>query len=148
MDHPVVLAAVADWLSVGDLYRLRRALGQAPTWPAHEIGALVASRLRLRARRGAACTLEALAERVRTTHRCVECGVPSRRLVRVCEACARDPRSFRAMCTRAEARALARAHDGRAPRGFERKLCALPVARRTWRLYHWRRDVEALLRRG
>jgi hypothetical protein len=144
MDHPVVLAAVADWLSVGDLYRLRRALGRAPAWPAHEVGALVAGRIRLQARRGAACTLEALAERVRGTHRCVECGAPSRRIVRVCEACACDPRSFRAMCTRAEARALARARG--APRGFERKLCALPVARRTWRLYHWRRDVEELLR--
>ena len=86
-----------------------------------------------------------LGRRIAGTRRCVECGAPTRRVIRVCEPCADDPRSAVAMCTRADIRERAARHPGRV-RCLGERVRELPIVfrGRTGRMYYWKRDADAL----
>ena len=116
IDHPIVLTALADHLTVGSIFRLDRALGRTPPWPA-DIVHLVAQRMRLV--RGDT-SMAALRCRMKNTRRCVECGVPVRRKLRVCTSCRTDSSNPRAVCTRAQV--LARASSAKVRRHIKARL--------------------------
>ena len=97
MDLPTLLPLLADHLSVGDLFRVSRAC-HLQTWPA-DVAGLAARRMGL-SRGNREETKHSVAVKMRTTQRCVECGVPTRRAVRACVACTSDPRSFVALLSR------------------------------------------------
>ena len=146
LSDPAVLTTVVDHLTVGDLFRLSRAIGPTAltSWPP-EVAPVVATRMRLLVKHG--WTMEQLGTRMATTRRCVECGIPTRRNPRVCIDCEGDPRCPVAMSTRADV--LHRYH--RHPiRGLRRAALQelQPIKRsRHGRIYYWRRDVDDLFQR-
>lgn len=104
MNHPVVLAALAEHLTLGELFRLDRALGRAPAWPMPETAALVAARTGRRFAGGGTTGLRLTLPR----RRCIECGASCARTLCVCPACRRDPANFRSLVSRADLLALHR----------------------------------------
>ena len=95
-----VLPMVCEHLTVADVFRLGRALCMRDEWP-DDVPALLSQRMRLRT---PVTDMHALCAKMRTTRRCTECGVPMRRprAVPACTQCTADPRSFVALCTRAD----------------------------------------------
>lgn len=98
-----LLEALAEHLSIGDLFRLDRALGRTPAWTPTTV-ALVASRMGLKVERHlrkTKATLSPLRRRMAAyKHRCVECAAHTRCARRVCAVCAINPTAPVAMCTR------------------------------------------------
>lgn len=140
-----VLQCLAEHLSVGDLFRLRRALGKEHASFPPDVPLLVAARMGLRPR--ADFTMDALSTRMRDTHRCVECGARTRRVVRVCEPCASNPACPVAMVTRQylmhkrPARLSVRTLLLRVRAELQVVFVASSGA-----LHYWKRDADALLR--
>lgn len=96
------LPVLCEHLTVADVFRLGRALQlHDDDWP-DDVPALLASRMHLRPQ----FDMRALSHKMRTTRRCVECGVPMRRprAVPACTGCTDDPRSAVALCTRQQMR--------------------------------------------
>ena len=133
MDLPTLLPLLADHLSVGDLFRLSRAC-HIQAWPA-DVARLATRRMGLRS----GGDMHTVAVKMRTTQRCVECGVPTRRAVRACVPCTSDPRSFVALLSRRDILDLY-------PYATLHKLrTRVPVACRglLGRFYYRARDVRA-----
>ena len=152
MDDPTVLLCLADHLSVGDLFRLRRALGRAgredTLWPA-EVALLVAARMGLLCPSPAAPAMHLLGARMRTTHRCVECGARTRRVVRVCVPCASDPACPVAMVTRQYLmRQKPTRLSVRALLLRVRTELRVTFVASSGALHYWKRDADALLGHG
>ena len=141
MLDPGVLIPLSEYLTVGDLRRLGRALClRNEDWP-FEVVVVVAQRMLLK--RVRAYDMRSLGVRMRQGGRCVECGVKSRRTPPVCGDCARDPTSPVAMSTRRDIVERAMLEQG-GIRGLLRRIQTLRVAKRdaVGRLYYWRRDVD------
>jgi hypothetical protein len=141
-----VLEALADHLTVADVYRLRRALGVgADELLPPDVASLVASRMHVKPRLP---TFRALGERMANGRHCAECGIPCRRALPVCAACSQSD-GPRGLYDRVQVRALARAHG---VRGVDRLLRTTlrPVRRESsGRLLYWRVEVhEVVLHRS
>lgn len=138
-----VLELLAPLLTLGDVCRLRRALGAAwrddATWP---VAVVHVQRLRVGLVRPT--TLGALAAAVAAGRRCAECGAPTRARPRVCQRCAADPRSPVALWTR---RQIVAHFSDRAPSAVRRRiverLCRVKV-NATGAFCYWRRDALGL----
>lgn len=139
--HPVVLAVLADHLSVADLFRLHRAVGRDPPW-LPETAALVAARMGLKRRH---YTMQQLQSRMHRGRRCAECGVPTQRLVRACDACMLE--GPLAMWTRADVRDHHRQHPMRHLRRRVREELRVVKRGPGGRHYFWKSDVMALFAR-
>ena len=139
-----VLEPLLPHLSVGDVFRLHRALGRDPAW-ADGTARYLAMRMGY-TRRAADVSMADLAMRMTVVKtRCTECGERIRRKFRVCQACADDDGGFRHMCTRAQLRAVA--HKWRR-RGFKRLLeqTLKPVRRsHCGEFFYYVREAQALL---
>lgn len=133
-----VVGLLADHLSVGDLVRLKRALGPNTEYP-RDVEALLTSRIGLKRHQ----SIEQISARIRTGSRCVECGILTRRRPRVCDVCAKDPSTPVCMDTR---RTVLERYKGR--KGIRRIVTSeLRIVKRgrTGCLYYWRSEVETHL---
>ena len=97
MNHPVILTCLVGHLTVGEVFRLRRALGAEALITCEETVAVLETRLGLTHRRNR--TFDHVGRRMARLA-CRECGVPCRRIVRVCRACATEPGGYREMLSR------------------------------------------------
>ena len=140
-DH-VVLTCLVDHLSLGDIFRLRRALGRDMDG-CEAVVAAVVMRLRLSPRRST--TLSALSARMAASRRCRECGVGCRRRCRVCEACSAAAGYFQMV----DRQQILRVHRRWRLAASVRELWAralVPVARsRTGKYLYWRIHVSRRL---
>lgn len=154
MDTAAVLQCVVEHLNIGDIFRLRRALGRAPAWSEEDTAGCIASKMgrKRHARTNRSnLTLAATATSLSSTRtRCVECGGYTRSRLHVCIACTEDEDGYFAMITRIQARALFIETTGHVMgyKYFFERLLRLPVARRggMGRCYYWRRVVEKMVR--
>ena len=129
---------LVDHLSIGDVFRLRRAVGREFVLSPYALATL-AARMSLSTHR--TYTLEALSTKMFHTRRCVECGTPTGCVPRACYACISIEWSPVAMLTRAQIRDLCRAR--RRPYLTVLHAC-VPVRRdRVGRFFYWKRDVES-----
>lgn len=155
MNTPEVLEPLAPWLSVGDIFRLHRALGREPAWPCN-MSFLVLQKMNLktggpRARKAKLVTMAMLSTYMaqESTRRCVECGCTTRARPRVCFKCTQDQQNIFAMSTRREI-----VHRNRferevpLPNLLRRIRTDLPIVKRghVGAFYYWTRDVDRLLR--
>jgi len=74
-----------DFLSVGDVFRLARALCMGREYNDAEVAACISRRMEYK--KLTALTLVQLSERMWNRGRCWECGIKTSRLVRICEVC-------------------------------------------------------------
>ena len=150
MDHPhLVLELVIPHLSIGDVFRLRRALGRSPAWHEETVVKLLlqchpsfVGSLSQTALHGTH-SLSDVSRSMSASSRCSECGITSRRRIQVCKPCALDPRSFVSLMTRANIRDLA-------PLRYRKVLEVVIPATRVGNgaLLYWKRDVERALRQN
>lgn len=146
-----VLPCLVDYLTVGELYRLRRTLGHKVEEYDGLCAPVVARRMGLTTRLGK-YTLEELGHRMASTQRCVECGTKCTRTVKVCDDCGQCTLGFRALCTRKD---LKKRNGANRPwRMAENKLldrirAELKVVKRdrNGQFYYWARDADALFAR-
>ena len=145
MDH-VVLELILPHLSIGDVFRLRHALGKTLEWDEQSITRLLVQRdelgYSLRTIRSIQ-TMEALGRRMRSHGRCTECGTKCHRHTRVCKPCACDPSCFFALLTRRDIRECAGSH--------KRYVMILSLVRpahrgRNYAYLYWKRQVDEALR--
>ena len=144
LNEDAILTCLVDHLSVGTIFRLRRALGRAPAWDERQLAKLVAEE-RMGMRPASLCTMRTVARVMHRTIRCRECGASTRCKPSVCAECTADQTSFVGMCTRAD---VYNQYRGR--RGLKRIVGSLPLAKRVvfgYRIkyYYWRRDVTRIL---
>ena len=142
MDHPVILECVSDFLTLGELCRLRRALGMQRFDACPNLGHLALRRMnlvRIPADFSSVC-------RVMTSskHRCRECGRTTRRMIRVCEACARQKNGFFQLISRREMFVRWRNVRGELVRRVYKSMT--PTTRRsTGEFLYWRANVDAIM---
>lgn len=129
-----LLPLLSEHLSLGDLFRLSRAC-HIRAWPT-DVAHVVTRRMGLRGRHDMA----SIGYKMRTTRRCVECGVPTRRSVRACVACTTDPRSFVALMTRAE---IFEVYPHVTLHRLRRRLVPVPYRGPLGRYYYRARGVRA-----
>ena len=130
----VVPLCLMELLSVGDLFRLRIALG-LPYGDEEAVARLVGERMSLRR----TYTLASLGQRM-ALGRCRECGTASRRQVAVCGVCA-DGDTYFALRDRDFIRQVLRAASKRKLEHYIRHRMR-PATRCGWgRLLYWRADV-------
>lgn len=141
--HPIVLAVVADHLSVADLFRLHRALGHDAPWSI-DTRALVATRMGLRRNH----SMDELRRRMCFGRRCVECGAPTQRLLRACETCTTDDDGPLAMWTRAQIMEHHRRYPVRHVRRRIREELYVVKRGPGRRHYFWKRDVMEFFARA
>lgn len=137
-----VLVPLSEHLSMRDLFGLFHALGRdaARTWPP-EVTVLMCRRMGLSLR----WTVGQLGARM--ARRCMECGVPTQRVPRVCAVCEAEPSSFFCMCDRSYARRL-NARRAAPIRNFEHVMATTfrIIKRREFgRHYYWKREVDAFV---
>lgn len=142
MDHPVVLESLSDYLTLGELGRLRRALGTDRFDACPHLGHLAMRRIRLIR---PAPNFQSLS-RVMTSskHRCRECGCATHRQIRVCNSCANEKNGYFQLVSRREI--LARWRNVRA--GLVRRIYenVRPATRRsTGELLYWRGTMDTLM---
>lgn len=101
MNHPAILTCLVDHLTVGEVFRLRRALGAEALITCEGTVAVLETRLGLTHRKNR--TFDQVGRRMARLA-CRECGVACRRIVRVCRACASEPGGFREMVSRKDVR--------------------------------------------
>ena len=147
MNH-LVLELVIPYLSIGDVFRLRRALGRFTTWHEETVVKLLlqcnpsfVASLSQTALQGT-YFLSDVSRSMSASFRCSECGITSRRRIQVCKPCALDPRSFVSLMTRANIQDLA-------PLQYRKILEVVIPATRVGNgaLLYWKRDVERVLRK-
>lgn len=144
--HHLILELVVLHLSIGDVFRLRRALGAAPAWEDAAIARLLVERDALGYSRqtiASTDTLEALCRRMQGHTRCTECGTPCKRRIRVCKACACDPSCFFALLTRKDILDYAGSRNR-----CTNVLARVKPAHRAGNnaLLYWKRHVDEVLR--
>ena len=140
LGHPEVLGVLAEYLSLGAIFRLDRALGRTPAWPP-DVPALVATRMSLAQPRRHK-DMDPLRRRMSEhARRCAECGAPTRRVIRVCDRCRDDEDGWRTIWTRVDIVKYARRCNDM--RNLRRRIAALPViGLGPGRCYlYWKRDV-------
>jgi hypothetical protein len=137
--HPLL-----EFLSVGDIFRLHRALGKHNYMSADKvILSEVVHRMSLKPR--PSHTFTSLSHRM-LSRRCFECGVRCRLTPAVCGMCSASSKCFRAMVTRADIRLMI----GRAPGKRDTLLyrvwkdCIVKRGRNK-AFYYWRRQVLVCL---
>lgn len=142
---PGIILPLLEFLTLGEIFRLHRALAHANALPKDTIH-VVAQRMQLKIVRPS-FTLNTLSRRM-YAGRCVECGVRCACRPVVCAGCTRSETSFRSMVTRAEIRSMRR------ERGLPRRrsialvqLCINGHVKRgrLGAFYYWRKDVERIL---
>lgn len=143
-----VLMILVEFLSVGDIFRLRRALGRQfcmMDW-SMDVRALISRRLCLSLKRRLRSVRD-LGSSVARTRRCVECGMPTGCVPRVCSQCANDVNSPVALCTRRQIHDWCIATRQPYATIVFRLRRHVRVVRRgcNGRLYYWRSDVMSLL---
>jgi hypothetical protein len=141
LTDPAILLPLVDFLSVGDMFRLRRAVGEVTP----EVADVVARRMDL----ALPCrhSLAALSRRL-AAGRCVECGRRCRAQPAVCGCCRVDPTSPFAMMTRMQVRryiSRSRPSPRRHAHLFRLWVYGVVKVGREGAFYYWRRDVEAAL---
>lgn len=137
MDSLEVLLPLIDHLSIGDIFRLRRALGHAAVWTV-DVERVLSQRMGLQR----CYTMAQLSERM-YNGRCVECGVPCRSVPRVCGECMRDVRCPVAMVTRAYIYDRYRGHKIRKLRERIREMRVVKRGR-MGTYWYWKADADRL----
>jgi hypothetical protein len=134
-----------DHLNMGDVFRLRRALGrQGNVVVFEETAALHIMTQRMRLKRPLQSLREVSAKMI---HRCVECGIPCRMAPYVCIRCRRDLRGLKAMVSREYIRQECVNQNIRGKRFFV-VLHSLTVVKRTAQgaFLYWKRDADEIIR--
>lgn len=123
LENPVIQSMLVDHLTLGDLFRLRRALAGAEAWSGEVPKMLVRSRMQLSRLKKPMETMSTVSERMRLpSRRCMECGASTNCIPRVCHACAEDPHSYRSLCHRRDVRAAYMKVPLPRPKGLLRML--------------------------
>jgi hypothetical protein len=147
--RPDIVAPLVQWLTIGDVFRLRRALGKdmRNAWTI-DVRAMLTRRVGLRVNAGRRIpSIAELGTLVQLTRRCVECGVRTRCKLRVCLACIADPLTPVALITRQSLRDWCKTHGIRDC--LVRSHLSIGTFRvvkkdRVGRHYYWRRDALAI----
>lgn len=140
---PGILCPLLEFLTVGEMFRLSRALGKVDSLPS-DVVYVVARHMGLQMR--STFTMATLSRRMQAG-RCVECGMRCACRPVVCATCRMSDTSFRSMVTRADIRRML------AQRGVRRrseplvKLWTHGIVKRgrLGTYYYWRKDVEVVL---
>ena len=133
---------LSEHLSVADIFRLYRALGQSRhCMQVPELVKMLASRLSLVRPVG---DLQLISRHMHTKTRCSECGESTQRRCRVCQRCADDPQCLLVMVSRRQVRMAYRFLCKRIVEGAIRAL-RVAATSRMGAFYYWKRDVQAAL---
>lgn len=126
---------VASYVCIRDVFVLRMALGRDDTWMNDDVARMLCQKMGLRHTR----VVSDLVLRMRI--RCWDCGVPTRRVPRLCAHCTK-----RWMLTRSQINWIntARPQPLRNIREHIRSRLVPCKRDRVGRLYYWRRDVQTL----
>jgi hypothetical protein len=144
LTEPAIICPLLPFLSVGDIYRLHRAIGKGNFLPPDTIHE-VAARMSLKMRQ--CYTLNSLSRRMESG-RCVECGVRCRSKPSVCGTCSAFPNSFIAMVTRADIRLMIGQKGPwrrRHPRLVQLWSHGIVKRGRLGAYYYWRKEVEDII---
>ena len=142
IDHPVVLECLSDHLTLGELCRLRRALGTRRFDGSPNLGHLALRRLHLVRPSPDFSSVSRIM--ISSRHRCRECGRATQRQIRVCNTCAGEKNGYFQLVSRREIRARWRnVRTGFVRRTYEQ---VRPATRRsTGELLYWRANMDAIM---
>ena len=137
---------LVDHLTLGDVFRLRLAMGRTHSFSS-TVAHAIYQRLGLTRRKGA--SLEKLSLKMgRTSSRCMECGVITGCHPLVCAACSSDPDGYRSMVHASD---VLRAYRMRFPRprpkGMMRRISNLRIVKvaKTGSRVHWRCEAQQIV---
>lgn len=137
-----IFEVLADYLTLGELFRLRRAIGTRAFDEVPHVADLAVRRLGLVRM---APTLRNVALCMATSrHRCRECGARTQRAVRVCHACAEQKNGYFELISR---RGMALRWHGVRAGAIRRAYAHLSPAsvRATGEFLYWRAVVDAVM---